>query len=675
MTATLFTSINEVVERRSLPLADIVLDPGLQPRDGLDEETIERYANAMAAGVQLPDIVVFHDRDSDVYRIADGWHRVEAAKRLQRTSINTEIHLGGRRPAMIYALSANTEHGLPRRDGDLRRAVEIALTDEEIARESDRQIAELVRCSNSYVSRIRRELSVNSTQIEDTTRIVRRGEQVYTQKVRDSEPEPEPTEADIAIARDLIPQALRSWARPVNLGSIVNQVQKLEGGAGTTKKAVKVAIYRMIEAGNVLEVKDAYNRTAYALAHDAAVPIAPEESEDDDLKTRILDLIGDRPLELAQIRARLGIALSDQDSTKALRETLAQLVSDKQLRQVRDLYLPVLVEETDDTDDDEERDARPVGELILEALADGPMTIQEVEAATRVDAYRLRALLPGMIDAGKLTVDEDNRYTIVAAAQQSPEDIKRAILEALANGPRDLVEMRDAGLLVPTIPPTKFWDYITDLINAGSIQRVKYGGFEAFELVPDTAGQSETWLDKHVSKSEPEDQKQTQTAKDAASITDLLHQHALMPLRMKYIREMLDLTEERFTRARMLLTAGGDVVQEGESLKLNPEEVNERQPTVEEVDEANGFSKETSEALPTLFRVFLTEADALMHALRDERAAGRSAELDSELYDWAAEAHEVVSGFTSANGKWQSGLCELLEDYLGWSKEQDVGSK
>src|SRR5690606_28334919 len=114
----------------------------------------------------------------------------------------------------------------------------------------------------------------------------RRGEQVYTQKVRDSEPEPEPTEADIAIARDLIPQALRSWARPVNLGSIVNQVQKLEGGAGTTKKAVKVAIYRMIEAGNVLEVKDAYNRTAYALAHDAAVPIAPEESEDDRLKPR-----------------------------------------------------------------------------------------------------------------------------------------------------------------------------------------------------------------------------------------------------------------------------------------------------------------------------------------------------------------------------------------------------
>lgn len=674
MAATLFTSINEVVERRSLPLADIVLDPGIQPRDGLDEETIERYASAMAAGVQLPDVVVFHDRDSDVYRIADGWHRVEAAKRLQRTSINTEIHLGGRRPAMIYALSANTEHGLPRRDGDLRRAVEIALTDEELSRESDRQIAEVVHCSNSYVSRIRRELSVNSAQIEkDETRTVRRGDQVYKQKVR--EPEPEPTEADIAIARDLIPQALRSWTRPVNLGSIVNQVQKLEGGASTTKKAARVAIHRMIEAGNVLEVKDAYNRTAYALAHDAAVPIAPGESEDDDLKTRILDLIGDRPLELAQIRARLGIALSDQDSTKALRETLAQLVSDKQLRQVRDLYFPARVEETDDTDDDEGRDARPVGEQILEALADGPMTIQEVEAATRVDAYRLRALLPGMIDAGKLTVDEDNRYTIVAAAQQSPEDIKRAILEALANGPRDLVEMRDAGLLVPTIPPTKFWDYITDLINAGSIQRVKYGGVEAFELVPDTAGQSETWLDKHVSKGAPEDQKQTQTAKDAASITDLLHQHALMPLRMKYIREMLGLTEERFTRARMLLTAGGDVVQEGESLKLNPEEVNEPQPTVEEVDEANGFSKETSEALPTLFRVFLTEADALMHALRDERAAGRSAELDSELYDWAAEAHEVLNGFAAANGKWKSGLCELLEDYLGWSKEQDTDSK
>jgi len=88
-------------------------------------------------------------------------------------------------------------------------------------------------------------------------------------------------------------------------------------------------------------------------------------------------------------------------------------------------------------------------------------------------------------------------------------------------------------------------------------------------------------------------------------------------------------------------------------------------------EEAPATSSADDQRLIVLLRTFITEADALRHALMSERAAGKKAALDSELYDGAAEAHEVINGFTSLiSKKHQSGLLDLLEDYLGWTKEQ-----
>ena len=53
-------------------------DLSLQTRAGTDADTINNYAEAMADGAQFPDVTVF--TDGTHYWLADGFHRVRAAK-------------------------------------------------------------------------------------------------------------------------------------------------------------------------------------------------------------------------------------------------------------------------------------------------------------------------------------------------------------------------------------------------------------------------------------------------------------------------------------------------------------------------------------------------------------------------------------------------------------------
>lgn len=242
----------------NVPLELIQDDPATQPRERLDDETVERYADAMAEGQQLPPIIIYHD--GETYWLADGWHRREAARRLQRASILAEVRRGGKREAILHAVGANATHGLPRSNADKRRAVTIMINDPEWSKMSDHEIARRTRTSQPFVSKIRRELSDNGYQMPEA-RTVRRGDQVYQQRVR----APEPTEAEIEIARDLVSRALIYWKRPVNFGYVVRGVWRQEGGAHMGKKAIKAALYRMVEAGTVIETKDEYKRTVYTL--------------------------------------------------------------------------------------------------------------------------------------------------------------------------------------------------------------------------------------------------------------------------------------------------------------------------------------------------------------------------------------------------------------------------
>lgn len=163
------------------PLNRVRIDGGTQPRTELNDTVISDYAEQFAMGAKFPPITVYFDGVS--YWLADGFHRYHAAKKAEvEPAINV---IGGtKRDAILHSVSANATHGLRRSNEDKRKAVQTLLEDGEWSQWSDRAIARQCQVSNRFVSNMRKELSVNGSQIEPESkpnRKVKRGNQVYEQ--------------------------------------------------------------------------------------------------------------------------------------------------------------------------------------------------------------------------------------------------------------------------------------------------------------------------------------------------------------------------------------------------------------------------------------------------------------------------------------------------------------
>lgn len=128
---------------------------GTQSRAQLDQDTIISYADEMRGGAEFPPVVVFHDGEK--YWLADGFHRLSAAKLASDDRrITADVRQGTRRDAVLYSVGANAKQGLRRTNADKRRAVTTLLEDEEWAKWSDAVIAEKCGVDRSFVSRTRR---------------------------------------------------------------------------------------------------------------------------------------------------------------------------------------------------------------------------------------------------------------------------------------------------------------------------------------------------------------------------------------------------------------------------------------------------------------------------------------------------------------------------------------
>jgi ParB-like chromosome segregation protein Spo0J len=91
-----------------LAIADIIVDPAIQIREGNDEDTVQRYMESFDS---LPPVDVFDTEDG--WLLADGFHRTAAGERLGRTEIEVATHEGTRAEAAVFAALANTRHGKP----------------------------------------------------------------------------------------------------------------------------------------------------------------------------------------------------------------------------------------------------------------------------------------------------------------------------------------------------------------------------------------------------------------------------------------------------------------------------------------------------------------------------------------------------------------------------------
>lgn len=157
-----------------LPIAQIRLDGGTQPRSALDFAAIDDYAEAMAAGGKFPPAVVFHDGEH--YWLADGFHRLKAAFAAGFDSIDCELRQGTLEDAQWYSFSANKTNGLRRTNEDKQRAVKSALLHPRAADLSNCAIARHVGVDEATVRNWRAKLAASSEIPKiDTCTVLRQG--------------------------------------------------------------------------------------------------------------------------------------------------------------------------------------------------------------------------------------------------------------------------------------------------------------------------------------------------------------------------------------------------------------------------------------------------------------------------------------------------------------------
>lgn len=145
----------------SIALADIVIDGGTQPRGGLSIETVADYQAAMEEGAKFPPLTIYFDGVN--HWLADGFHRYHACRQIGLLKVTADIRTGTVRDAILYAVGANTSHGLRRSNADKRRAVHLLLKDDEWRRWSDRSIAAKCGVGHQLVSALRAQLDESSS--------------------------------------------------------------------------------------------------------------------------------------------------------------------------------------------------------------------------------------------------------------------------------------------------------------------------------------------------------------------------------------------------------------------------------------------------------------------------------------------------------------------------------
>ena len=181
---------------KTILIIDIKIDGGTQQRP-VDEAVVARYAALMKDGVRVPPVDLV--RDGTTHYLTDGFHRVAAAIKLSKKSIEVNFIHGAHREAIYLSFAANKENAFPRQPGTAKGIVEKILKDKEWSKMSQRDIARHVGCTQKFVWKICEEIkkSASDDQSSDRTALsgpkegleraktvkVKRGKSEYEAKV------------------------------------------------------------------------------------------------------------------------------------------------------------------------------------------------------------------------------------------------------------------------------------------------------------------------------------------------------------------------------------------------------------------------------------------------------------------------------------------------------------
>lgn len=193
-----------IADKKTKPVAftDLIMS-GMQLRVSISQEAVARYAEGYAAKADIPAIVVFHDKESDQFYLADGHHRVAAAKKAGLTKLDAIIKQGTILDALLYGARSNHTHGEPLTNDDKRHTVARFLAIPEWRKKSDRWIATAAQVNPHLVAKVRKSLPKEQ---QSTVRESKDGTTRDTKNIGKAKKQPAPQADEIpdTTAPDLI---------------------------------------------------------------------------------------------------------------------------------------------------------------------------------------------------------------------------------------------------------------------------------------------------------------------------------------------------------------------------------------------------------------------------------------------------------------------------------------
>lgn len=147
-----------------LKLTQIIRNAGVQPRQAINTDRVELYAEAMKDGDTFP-LPTVHT-DGTHYWLSSGFHRVAAQEANGAKEIECDIIEGNLDDAMFYALGANAKQGLPLSSEDFRLSVKRLISLPASKNWTVGQMARYLGCSKMTVSRHRAKLANAGVKVE-----------------------------------------------------------------------------------------------------------------------------------------------------------------------------------------------------------------------------------------------------------------------------------------------------------------------------------------------------------------------------------------------------------------------------------------------------------------------------------------------------------------------------
>ena len=138
---------------QKLSFASITVDMQIQPRaNGLNQSHVAEIEESYRNGVDVEPPVVWKLTDGKGFKLSQGFHRIEAARRAGLTHLECVVNVGTELKCVIDAMCSNQSHGLKRSTEDKERCVLELM--KALPNHTPNSIAEMARVSHHTVARI-----------------------------------------------------------------------------------------------------------------------------------------------------------------------------------------------------------------------------------------------------------------------------------------------------------------------------------------------------------------------------------------------------------------------------------------------------------------------------------------------------------------------------------------